>query len=66
MASGTYRPDASKYTVKDICEDFLEYCEGRMRRDKRMTRKTFVVYKVHINNHILSDVFGLHSAISIP
>jgi hypothetical protein len=40
MQNGTYRPDADKVTVKDVCESFLEHCAGRNERDERMTRKT--------------------------
>lgn len=59
IAKGTYRPDAEKVTVKEICESFLEHCAGRMKRNERMTRKTHVVYRGHINNHLLSPEYGL-------
>ena len=29
MQAGTYRPNADKVTVKEVCESFLEHCEGR-------------------------------------
>src|SRR5258708_14952568 len=53
MQVGTYRPNADKVTVREACESFLEHCSGRNARDERMTRKTLVVYRGHINNHIL-------------
>ena len=56
---GTYRPHADKVTVKDVCEIFLEHCEGRHRRDERMTRKMLAVYKGHVNNHILHAKYGV-------
>jgi integrase len=59
LQAGTYRPDASKLTVKQVCESFLAYCEGRNRRDERMTRKMLVVYRGHINKHILHPEHGI-------
>jgi integrase len=59
MQSGTYRPDADKVTVMDVCGAFLEHCMGRNRRDERMTRKMLVVYRGHVNNHILNREYGL-------
>jgi integrase len=61
MQNGTYRPDADKVTLKDVCESFLEHCAGRNERDERMTRKMLVVYRGHINNHILHLGHGLGS-----
>jgi integrase len=59
LASGIYRPDASKLTVKAACEGFTAHCEGRLRRDERMTRKMLAVYRGHINNHILHVEHGI-------
>jgi integrase len=59
MQAGTYRPNADKVTVKEVCESFLEHCAGRNERDERMTRKMLTVYKGHINNHILHADHGL-------
>ena len=39
IQAGTYRPDASKLTIKEVCESFLADCQGRHERDERMTRK---------------------------
>src|SRR5947209_3030685 len=61
MQAGTYRPDADKVTVKEVCESFLEHCEGRNARDERMTRKMLTVYKGHVKNHILHAEHGLGS-----
>jgi integrase len=61
MQSGTYRPDADKVTVKEVCESFIEHCVGRNERDERMTRKMLVVYKGHVNNYILHADYGLGS-----
>jgi len=61
MQAGTYRPNADKVTVKEVCENFLEHCEGRNERDERMTRKMLTVYKGHVNNHILHTDYGLGS-----
>jgi integrase len=59
LADGTYRPDADKVTVGEVCQAYLEYAEGRLTRDERMTRKTLVVYRGHINNHILNKDHGV-------
>jgi integrase len=61
MQAGTYRSDAERVTVKELCDSFLEHCSGRHERDERMTRKMLVVYKGHINNHILNADYGLGS-----
>ena len=59
IQKGTYRADADKVTVKQVCESFLEHCEGRNERDERMTRKMLAVYRGHVNNHILHPDHGL-------
>jgi integrase len=61
LQAGTYRPDADKVTVKEVCESFLEHCAGRSERDERMTRKMLVVYKGHVKNHILHPELGVGS-----
>lgn len=61
MQAGTYRPDADKITVKEVCESFLEHCAGRSERDERMTRKMLTVYRGHVTNHILHPDHGLGS-----
>jgi hypothetical protein len=59
LQAGTYRAAANKVTVSVACEGFLEHCEGRNRRDERMTRKMLAVYRGHINNHILHPEHGI-------
>ena len=59
LQSGVYRPDASKVTVGQACDSFLVHCQGRNRRDERMTRKMLVVYRGHIANHILHAENGI-------
>jgi integrase len=59
IQTGIYRPDASKLTIKEVCESFLTHCLGRHQRDERMTRKMLVVYRGHINNHILHPEYGI-------
>lgn len=61
LQAGTYRSDADRVTLKEVCESFLERCSGRHERDERMTRKMLVVYKGHVNNHILNADCGLGS-----
>ena len=61
MQAGTYRSDADRMTVKEVCESFLEHCVGRNQRDERMTRKMLVVYRGHVSNHILHSDHGFGS-----
>jgi integrase len=61
IQAGTYRPNADKVTVKEVCESFLEHCAGRNERDERMTRKMLTVYRGHVNNYILHADHGLGS-----
>ena len=59
LSDGTYRPNADKLTVGDVAKIFIEYCEGRNKRDERMTRKMLAVYRGHVNNYILHPEIGL-------
>jgi integrase len=59
LQAGTYRPNASRVTVKAACDSFLAHCEGRHQRDERMTRKMLVVYRGHVSNHILHPEHGI-------
>ena len=59
LADGTYRPDADKMTIRNVCEAFLDHSEGRMKRNERMTRKMLTVYRGHVNNHILHADHGV-------
>ena len=53
MQAGTYRPNADKVTVKEVCESFVEHCKGRNERDERMTRKMLVVLRQRRCRHSL-------------
>ncbi len=55
LANGTYRRDASRVTVKEVCSAFLEWCEGRNERDERMTSKLLAVREGHVWNYIAPD-----------
>jgi integrase len=55
LRSGTYRPEATKTTVADLAEMFLDHCEGRMKRGERMTPRNFQVYRGYIRNYICPD-----------
>jgi integrase len=59
VRGGTHRPDAERVTVRALCHDFLEHCEGRHRRDERMSRKTLAVLRGHVGNHLLHPEHGL-------
>jgi integrase len=61
MQAGTYRPDADKVTVEEVCESFVEHCDGRNKRDERMTRKMLTVYRGHVHNYIIHADYGLGS-----
>ncbi|MGO4722978.1 MULTISPECIES: site-specific integrase [unclassified Inquilinus] len=55
IASGTYRPEASKVTVQFAAEAFLKHCLGRWERHERMTWKTFDTYEGQILNYVCPD-----------
>lgn len=55
IRSGTYRPDATKVTVKELAELFLTHCRGRMERGERMTRRNFQTYEGYVRNYICPD-----------
>jgi integrase len=52
---GTFRPDATKVTVRDVCDSYLDHCRGRMLRGERMTRHNLAVYEGHVFNYICPD-----------
>jgi hypothetical protein len=60
MQAGTYRPDADKVTLREVCASFLEHCEARNERDERVTRKMLAVYLDK-----LLDTFGRSLVLSI-
>ena len=51
VRGGTHRPDAERLTIKGVCANFLEHCEGRHRRDERMSRKMLAVYRGQAVEH---------------
>ncbi len=55
VRSGTFRPEASKITVKEVCELFLEDCENRLARRERMTRRSLEWYQGQVYNYISPD-----------
>jgi integrase len=55
IRTGTYRSDASKVTVLDAAELFLEHCKARMKRRERMTQHMYNVYEGYIRNYICPD-----------
>lgn len=59
MDANTFRPDGSKLFMRQVCEDYLQYCEGRHRRGERMTRNSLEHFRRIVGNHILSDVYGI-------
>lgn len=59
LRAGTFRPDAAKVTVKEVCDAYLEHVEGRMKRGERFTRHHLAVVRGHINNHIQHPVHGI-------
>jgi integrase len=55
MRAGTFRGDASKFTVKEAADPYLTYCEGRKDRGERMTRHHYNTIEGHIFNYICPD-----------
>jgi integrase len=55
LRKGTFRPDASKVTLKELCASFLEHCKGRKERGERMTALNLKVYEGHVYNYICPD-----------
>jgi len=52
LRGGTFRPDGEKITVKEAADLFLTYCQTRMNRRERMTRRNYETYAGHIRNYI--------------
>lgn len=52
LRSGKYRAVARKIKLREVCEHYLTYCQGRMERGERMTRHNLAVYEGHIWNYI--------------
>jgi integrase len=56
---GSYRADAERVTISELCEDYLEHCRGRMERGERMTRHNFLTYEGRLRNHVLNLEHGI-------
>lgn len=61
VRAGTFRPDATKVTVQNVCEAYLAHVEGRMKRGERFTRRHFEAVSGLIANHILHSEHGIGS-----
>jgi integrase len=59
IRKGTYRPDAERLLVREVCDGFLDHCQGRMERNERMTRKMLTVYRGHVGNYIVHPEYGV-------
>lgn len=65
LQAGTHRPDAQKMTVCGASDAFLSYCEERLKRNERMTRKTLTNYRGHVENYIKPKI-GLRKLAHLP
>jgi integrase len=63
LLDGSYRAGGDKINIKDACEAFLLYCQGRNARDERMSTKNLVVYRGHIKKHVLNPRHGIHQMV---
>lgn len=59
LDNGTYRGDAQTMTVRDLGGYFLDNCEARFNAKRKMKRRTFQVYRGHVNKHILNPDLGI-------
>lgn len=50
LDANTFRPDADKMTLRNVCLEFLEHCAGRRQRGERMTRHCLAGYGGHVHN----------------
>lgn len=55
LRAGTFRPEASKVTVEQAADLFLDHCEARMKRRERMTRRNLAVLEGHLKNYVCPD-----------
>ncbi|MCW5703772.1 MAG: site-specific integrase [Bradyrhizobium sp.] len=55
LRAGTFRPDADRVTVKEVAEAYVDYAEGRSRRNERFTQHHLRVVKGRIWNYICPD-----------
>jgi integrase len=59
LRAGTFRPEASKITVKEVADAFIENCRGRMERGEKMVRSSFIFFEGHVRRHVLHPVYGV-------
>jgi hypothetical protein len=59
IRAGTYRPDGERMTVPEACAAWLEHCEGRHRRDERMTRRMLENYRDAVTRRFLHPEHGI-------
>ena len=59
LDANTFRPDADKMTLRNVCLEFLEHCAGRQQRGERMTRHCLAGYGGHVHNHIVGSAYGI-------
>ena len=55
IRAGTFRSEASRVTVKEAADQFLQHCEGRRVRGERMTMQNYKTMEGHIRNYICPD-----------
>jgi integrase len=55
LRTGTFRPEAAKFSVQNVADLFLADCERRMQRKERMTRTNYVWYVGIVHNYICPD-----------
>jgi len=59
LRGGTYRPDAARVTVAEVCDLYLEHVQGRMERGERFTRHHLATVRGHLRNHIVHSERGV-------
>lgn len=55
VRAGTYRADASRITVGEVCDEYLEHVRGRSRRGERFSRRHLEMVEGRIGNYIATD-----------
>ena len=59
LRHGTFRSDASRLSVADAIELYLDYCRGRMQRKERMTRGNLANLTSRLHGHALHPEYGV-------
>lgn len=52
LKAGTFRPDASRITVAELVDAYLEHVEGRQKRGERFTAQHLAVVRGHLKNYV--------------